>query len=62
MNKYFCLLVAASSLIAVSCDSGTQTSSSPIPQTMTLAGLNLELSGQPQKAEFGLGEATPNTI
>lgn len=39
-----------------------KTSTSPAPQRMTIAGLNLELSGHPQKAEFGMGEATPNTI
>lgn len=34
----------------------------PAAQKMNLAGLSLNLSGTPQKAEFGMGEAAPNTI
>jgi hypothetical protein len=39
-----------------------QLGTAPAAQKMTLAGLSLNLSGTPQKAEFGMGEAAPNII
>ena len=67
MNNYLLSSLRMCALFAclTGCDSSKRSATqerSPATQRVTLAGLNLELSGRPQKTEFGMGEATLNII